>query len=587
MNELNESGPGAAEQTDRGYHHVSMAGVSHLRNAVRVPGFHVAPIEIDRRTEDLLKRLAVFYYKKDTPCLWISFMGGTGTGKSTLFNAFCGTSLSQTGVERPKTGGPIAYAHQNCRVAPDFPFTDVSIDPRDADDFLPGGSVGAPGHLALFIHHRDEQSHLVILDTPDMDSVEAQNAAAVDAFYLLSDAVVFVTSQDKYADEIPYQFLLNISKDQKPCFLLVNKTHGITKQEILSPIQSHGAILAENRVWLIGYHLSGDEGSVLNDPGFSEFAQALSEDLSPERAHKFHAEEQTRRSTAIAEKAEALTDLIGKERQEATKWVTELGRLYDAACADLIEAEKERFTSESRRHLQSEIRRLFERYDPLSKPRKVIRRIISLPFQFAGMSLGRRPKRKDALSQVRRQIDLTPVLASAERFNRFVLERLSPERKDSPLLKAIHQPDMPLTETEIRSAMSKEHDKLDRWLEKKFKDLSRRLPTHKRWGIYSTSILWGTLILSFQIVVGGGFSGLDAILDSVLAPFITKGSMELFAYREIKAVAKALAQQYQEALCSILERQKQRYEKALLDLLTKPEDLATLKALQEEMEAVR
>ena len=146
---------------------------------------------------------------------------------------------------------------------------------------------------------------------------------------------------------------------------------------------------------------------------------------------------------------------------------------------------------------------------------------------------------------------------------------------------------MPLTETEIRSAMSKEHDKLDRWLQKKFKDLSRRLPTHKRWGIYSTSILWGTLILSFQIVVGGGFSGLDAILDSVLAPFITKGSMELFAYREIKAVAKALAQQYQEALCSILERQKQRYEKALLDLLTKTEDLATLKALQEEMEAVR
>jgi hypothetical protein len=88
-------------------------------------------------------------------------------------------------------------------------------------------------------------------------------------------------------------------------------------------------------------------------------------------------------------------------------------------------------------------------------------------------------------------------------------------------------------------------------------------------------------------VVGGGFSGLDAILDSLLAPFITKGSMELFAYREIKAVAKELARQYQRTLRSIVERQRDRYRGAMLTLLTDPRDLERLRGLSDRITAVR
>ena len=82
------------------------------------PGLTPDAEEINALVQDFSKNLAVFAYKQNLPRLWIVFLGGTGTGKSTLFNAFCGESLSATGVERPKTVGPVVYAHRNCPIGP-------------------------------------------------------------------------------------------------------------------------------------------------------------------------------------------------------------------------------------------------------------------------------------------------------------------------------------------------------------------------------------------------------------------------------------------------------------------------------------
>jgi hypothetical protein len=567
---------------------MSPAALSELGDSIRCPGLTVAASEVAQLAGDVVNRLSVFLYKEAGPCLWVIFVGGTGTGKSTLFNTLCGESLSRTGVERPKTSGPIAYAHKRCSIEPGFPLEEIPVEVAGYADANAAPSAGRPGHLVAFIHVREDWSHLVLLDTPDMDSVEPRNLASVETFYRFADAVVFVTSQDKYADDVPYRFLVRIAKDRTPCFLLVNKAQGLTKEEILAPLRRQGAAFPENRLWLVAYHPSGKTGAIAADDGFKGFSQTLSGELSPERADMIRAERQEERAEALVSDVEHLSGIIETEYRETQRWLDRLERLCDTSCADLIRGEKERFTTESRQHLQMEIRKLFQRYDPLSKPRRFVRQILSAPLALLGVRLGRRPKdRRDALSKVREKIDLTPIWGAVEQFNRAVLEQLSPKRQDSPLFIAIHQSDMPLTEAEIRAALAEEHDRLDQWLEAKFKELARGLPRHKRWGIYSTSVLWGTLIVSFEIVVGGGFSGLDAILDSMLAPFITKGSMELFAYREIKVVARELAKQYQQALRSIVERQRDRYRQAVLALLMEPGDLDRLKGLSDRIAAVR
>ncbi len=556
-----------------------------LMNVIRSAGLTVEANKIKDLAEDLFKRLAVFFYKKRMPCLWIAFIGGTGTGKSTLFNALCGKHLSKTGVERPKTGGPIVYAHATCPIIEDFPFPNIKLEKQDLNDHFTSPSSGLPDHLLIFTHNRKDRPHLVLLDTPDMDSVETANQKIVEDFYLLSDAVVFVTSQEKYADDIPYQFLQKIVKDEKPCFLLVNKAYEhLTREEILEPLQSQGASFPKDKIWLIPYSSSNPEQSIIKDPGFLSFVSNFKTRFSSQQAESFHSDQQSKRTGELTTRIERLVGLLKKENIETQNWLNQLEDLFNESCQDLIEAEKRRFATESRQYLQREIRKLFTRYDPLAKPRRIIRQILSAPFRLLGLALGNtNSTHKNELSKVRQKIDLTPIQGAIGRFNRLVLERLSPKNENSPLLRKLRQPKVILSDEEIKAFVLKEHDLLDSWLEKRFEDLSQGLPRHKRWGIYSTSVLWGILILSFEIVVGGGFSGLDAILDSVLAPFVTKGSMELFAYREIQQVAKELGNRYQEALLNVVYRQKHRYEKVLQDFVTSPQTLVKLKQLQEDI----
>ncbi|MBW1710500.1 MAG: hypothetical protein JRJ73_11540, partial [Deltaproteobacteria bacterium] len=124
--------------------------------------------------------------------------------------------------------------------------------------------------------------------------------------------------------------------------------------------------------------------------------------------------------------------------------------------------------------------------------------------------------------KVQKKIDLSPVQAALERFNRLVLEELSPPDENAPLFKGLRQPEVMLTDEEIKERIWEEQEKLAVWLSETFEELSRGIPKTKEWGIYSTSILWGILILSLETVIGGGFTIIDAALDSALAPFVTK-----------------------------------------------------------------
>ena len=185
---------------------------------------------------------------------------------------------------------------------------------------------------------------------------------------------------------------------------------------------------------------------------------------------------------------------------------------------------------------------------------------------------------------VGRKADIRPIREGIEKFNRLVLEGLSPPSDGAPLNKALRHHGIALSDQEIEEALRDNQERLFEWLEETFQSLSQGLPLSKKWGMYSTSVLWGILILAFETTVGGGFTVLDAALDSALAPFVTKGTAELFAYREIQKIARELAQRYQEGLLSILRLQRSRYEASLGALLTPKETLEEIYTLQKEFQ---
>jgi hypothetical protein len=276
--------------------------------------------------------------------------------------------------------------------------------------------------------------------------------------------------------------------------------------------------------------------------------------------------------------------LLELENSAAGTWFHRLSQLHQETAQDLLRSEREQFAEHSRRHLAREIRKLFARYDVLAGPRRFLRNVILKPFRLVG--LGKPPEEEgleEQLRKVRDRMDLTPIVAALEAFHRKALESLSPAAETSPLFPALRNPDLPLRHDEIRERVWKQQEQLASWLETKFQELSAGIPTGKKLGIYGTSITWGILIIAFETALGGGFTVLDAALDSVLAPMVTKGSVELFAYREIHSVARELAKRYETGLLSILDEQRKRYEDVLQSLMTRDEILHHLKGMRNKI----
>jgi putative ribosome biogenesis GTPase RsgA len=84
------------------------------------------------------------------------------------------------------------------------------------------------------------------------------------------------------------------------------------------------------------------------------------------------------------------------------------------------------------------------------------------------------------------------------------------------------------------------------------------------------------VLIVVATALGGGFSMLDAVLDSVLAPFITKGAAELVAYEEISKITRELATRHKDGLTAIVEEQSLRYKRCLTELKTPPEALSII-----------
>ncbi|HET9080965.1 MAG TPA: GTPase [Trebonia sp.] len=117
----------------------------------------------------------------------IALAGGTGSGKSTLFNALSGAMFSPPGVTRPVTRHVHACVWGMQGAAPLLDWLGVQRRHRYARaSVLDSGESDLDG--------------LILLDLPDHDSVVTASMAAVDRLAKLADMVIWVLDPQKYAD---------------------------------------------------------------------------------------------------------------------------------------------------------------------------------------------------------------------------------------------------------------------------------------------------------------------------------------------------------------------------------------------------
>ncbi|MPZ73093.1 MAG: hypothetical protein GEU74_07650 [Nitriliruptorales bacterium] len=139
-----------------------------------------------RLDEDLVSRARAVLVKaqerlaRGPDTVVVALGGGTGSGKSSLFNAMAGTPVSRVGAVRPVTGEPISFS------VGDDP------DPGPLLDWLGVRRRHAGPAGAL-------EEGLILVDLPDHDSVELDHRQIVDRFVERVDVLVWVVDPLKYA----------------------------------------------------------------------------------------------------------------------------------------------------------------------------------------------------------------------------------------------------------------------------------------------------------------------------------------------------------------------------------------------------
>lgn len=549
--------------------------------SLRCPGLTSEGSEFEPLKKELPRTAALLRYKRMKPVAWLIFAGGTGTGKSSLFNAICEKAISLTGVERPKTGGPVAYAHKESLTTDDFPLDGIKVI-QEAPGEAPLQPVsGTSGHLVALAHEREEWRHLILVDTPDLDSVELVNRRVTEDLLRLSDGVIFVSSEEKYADEVPNAVLGRILRSEKPCFFLLNKVRERSSgTEVIETLKRFDISLSERRTWLIPYIPSPVPERIRSDSSFQKFRKELLSTMSGESFRVNRERELASLLSELRHQTGRMVHLLLREDQAAQTWLKRLEEICLTLSAELIETSKRQYMQESRNYLGEKVRGLFSRYDVLARPRRMIREVLLTPFRILGLGKETRPRfSREALAQVRKAGDYGPVIRAVEKFHIRVLQELSPADRSAPLSIALREKELTLNNQEILNSLGRAFVELDSWLEETFEELARGISGTKKWGIYSTSILWGILIISMEVAVGGGFSILDAAIDSALAPFVTRGAVEVFAAQEIRKIARELGDRYQKALTAPLREQHGRFAHSLRSLMVHPEAMAGLERL--------
>ncbi|WP_050370996.1 YfjP family GTPase [Streptomyces acidiscabies] len=203
----------------------------------------------------------------------VAIAGATGSGKSQLFNALAGVTISETGVRRPTTSAPIACS-----------WSDGAAGLIDR--------LGIPGRL----RRRPVQSPeaeaqlrgLVLVDLPDHDSAATLHREQVDRVLALVDAVIWVVDPEKYADAVIHErYLRPMAGHAEVMFVVLNQIDRLPGEAAELVLDDLRRLLDEDGIALGEY---GEPGarvlglSALSGDGVPELRELLGQFVAEREA---------------------------------------------------------------------------------------------------------------------------------------------------------------------------------------------------------------------------------------------------------------------------------------------------------------
>jgi GTP-binding protein EngB required for normal cell division len=198
----------------------------------------------------------------------VALAGGTGSGKSSLFNQLSGADFSTVGVTRPVTREAHACVWGVSGSGQLLEWLGVPRRYRYARASALGGG-------------EQSMNGLVLLDMPDHDSVMGYATGLVDKLVGLSDLLVWVLDPQKYADAAVHRkFLLPLAGHSEVVAVVLNQADLLTAGQIEDCVQDLRRLLDSEGLQNVQILVT----SALTGAGIEELRKLLIEAVSARRA---------------------------------------------------------------------------------------------------------------------------------------------------------------------------------------------------------------------------------------------------------------------------------------------------------------
>lgn len=205
--------------------------LGRLQTAVEAGGNYFDPFVAARAQEDL--RRAHDRMQLGTDLTVVALVGGTGSGKSTLFNAITGLQFADSGELRPTTDRAAACVY--------------NADATDLLDYLEVDPARRIEHTSILTEGTEDLDGLVLLDLPDHDSVRVGHSMQVERLIPMVDTLIWVLDPQKYADQILHQnYLTNLATRRHNIVVVLNQVDTIDEAGTQLIIDDLRALLAKD-----------------------------------------------------------------------------------------------------------------------------------------------------------------------------------------------------------------------------------------------------------------------------------------------------------------------------------------------------
>ncbi|MDO5634780.1 MAG: 50S ribosome-binding GTPase [Micrococcus sp.] len=199
----------------------------------------------------------------------VGFFGATGSGKSSLFNALTGADLARVAATRPTTAEPLAavwgVSHHTDSSPTSTALTNagagapetsggaaalldwLGVSRRHVLEAAPELDPGTRGWWGLGRRQGADPSGLVLLDLPDIDSVQRSHREVTDRLSQRVDVLVWVVDPEKYADAVlHHDFLSRMSAHADVTLVVLNQVDRLQGPERETVMASLRAMLQQH-----------------------------------------------------------------------------------------------------------------------------------------------------------------------------------------------------------------------------------------------------------------------------------------------------------------------------------------------------